>query len=242
MLLSLYYWLIDPRQGQRLGVVLSLSYGGNVLLKQLFALPRPYQLDSSVASDVAQSTAGGFAFPSGHAQGSATFWGVLALHYRRLWLWLLGLGVMGLVALSRVYLGVHFGRDVIAGLALGLTFAWLGQRLSVSLPTTRLFPTLMVLGGLGLTIAIPELARPLGVLMGLSLASAQFTPPKTWPRRLLVGVLGLVASFALLFLLKQITLWLAAPPWSDYGRYGLLALFIAEAWPRLWRLGSDAHS
>jgi membrane-associated phospholipid phosphatase len=69
-----------------------------------------------------------FSFPSGHAFGSATTYGMLALavlvtfrpHRWRwavaaaLWAWI------GLVALSRPLLGVHYPSDVLAGLCLGL--------------------------------------------------------------------------------------------------------------------------
>jgi undecaprenyl-diphosphatase len=69
-----------------------------------------------------------FSFPSGHAFGSAATYGMLALavliafHPRRwrwvvagaLWVW------VGLVALSRPMLGVHYPSDVLAGMCLGL--------------------------------------------------------------------------------------------------------------------------
>jgi len=76
-----------------------------------------------------------FSFPSGHAFGSAATYGMLALavlvvfrpHRWRwavaaaLWAWI------GLVALSRPMLGVHFPSDVLAGVTLGLGwgFYWM---------------------------------------------------------------------------------------------------------------------
>jgi len=76
-----------------------------------------------------------FSFPSGHAFGSAATYGMLALavlwalrpHRWRwavaaaLWVWI------GLVALSRPILGVHYPSDVLAGMCLGLGwgFYWM---------------------------------------------------------------------------------------------------------------------
>jgi len=69
-----------------------------------------------------------FSFPSGHAFGSAVTYGMLALVVLRVWhgsrwrwvfagaLW----AFIGLVALSRPVLGVHYPSDVLAGVSLGL--------------------------------------------------------------------------------------------------------------------------
>ena len=71
----------------------------------------------------------GFAFPSGHAAASIAVWGAVAAvlaagRVRRLKaaIWI-GAGlVAALVAFSRVYLGVHWWTDVVAGAALGGTW------------------------------------------------------------------------------------------------------------------------
>jgi undecaprenyl-diphosphatase len=79
-----------------------------------------------------------FSFPSGHAWGSAVVYGMLALVVLRVWhssrwrwaitgaLWLF----IGLVALSRPMLGVHYPSDVIAGVSLGLAWGFYWQSLA----------------------------------------------------------------------------------------------------------------
>jgi undecaprenyl-diphosphatase len=75
--------------------------------------------------------AGGWSFPSGHAFSSAAVYGTLAflamLHvpYRRLRFLAAATGLLlvFLVGFSRVYLGVHYVTDVLAGWAGGLGLA-----------------------------------------------------------------------------------------------------------------------
>lgn len=69
----------------------------------------------------------GFSFPSGHSLTTMCFYGIcmyLILHYTRSEFWRYFLAIVFglfifLVALSRLWLGVHFLTDVIAGLFLG---------------------------------------------------------------------------------------------------------------------------
>jgi undecaprenyl-diphosphatase len=71
-----------------------------------------------------------FSFPSGHAMVSAAFYGYLAylgwhLFRRRAvrLAWVLAIGLLVvLIGLSRVYLGVHYITDVVAGYAAGLVW------------------------------------------------------------------------------------------------------------------------
>jgi membrane-associated phospholipid phosphatase len=76
----------------------------------------------------------GFSFPSGHATGTAaialicawmlTRW-VLSAWAARVAAWALAVAVTGAVGFSRVYLGVHYVSDVLAGWFLGA--AWAGS-------------------------------------------------------------------------------------------------------------------
>jgi len=77
-------------------------------------------------------------FPSGHSQAAFTGAMFFALYIRRRRA-LLFLAA-SLVALSRVYLGVHFVSDVIAGSALGALAAWIIYRLDPQSPCARAGP------------------------------------------------------------------------------------------------------
>jgi undecaprenyl-diphosphatase len=104
------------------GWVAALLGGGLLdgMLKQLFHRTRP-------TWDVPIITAQGFSFPSGHAMGSLVAYGMLAyvvwLALNRTWerVTLAGgtLVLVLLIGLSRMYLGVHYFSDVMAGYAAG---------------------------------------------------------------------------------------------------------------------------
>ncbi|MEO1402822.1 MAG: phosphatase PAP2 family protein [Cyanobacteria bacterium J06635_1] len=230
-IIALYYWLVSPTFSRQIGMTLALSYLDNLILKELFAQPRPFELNADIAAPLVQATAEGGAFPSGHAQGAATFWFFLALQESRLWP--LALVCVGLVALSRVYLGVHFLMDVIAGSVIGLLFAWLGgrwlrwQRLDPKLGISVIFIAFISV------LFLPALGAPMGVMMGFWLTSADFKPPTTWSKRVFWGVGGLVTMLVCLLGLGAIAVQLHLPEWIDYWRYLLVTLVITDGWPRL---------
>jgi len=101
---------------------------GNYLLKNLVQRPRP-MVDRLVA-------ASSYSFPSGHSITVMLLWGtviVLAGRYLRahqVWRWLItGLASLWIVAvgLSRVFVGVHYPSDVLAGWLLGFCCLTLTQ-------------------------------------------------------------------------------------------------------------------
>jgi phosphatidylglycerophosphatase B len=122
------------RRGALLAVVL-LSGAGllNGLLKFSFARVRP-------ASYFDYPLPGSPSFPSGHALYAASVFGGLAVlvtarmenRLLQLLVWLIALSLILLVGLSRVYLGVHYPSDVLAGYAIGViwvTTVAVGDRL-----------------------------------------------------------------------------------------------------------------
>jgi undecaprenyl-diphosphatase len=88
-------------------------------LKEVFGRPRPFE-DAGAPDPLLRATVGE-SLPSGHA--STSFAGALVLAYlvRRAIPALFVLAA--LIALSRVYIGVHYPLDIVAGAALGLVVA-----------------------------------------------------------------------------------------------------------------------
>lgn len=109
----------------------------------------------------------GFALPSGHAYFGVVFYGLLTYflvhHCHQKWL-KTGYSILGsvyilLLASSRIYLGVHWATDVVAGLSFGVI--WLAVIVSYIEYTTRFFKEKhqavnqkLIQTGLGLFIAL----------------------------------------------------------------------------------------
>ncbi len=98
-------------------VVIAISDQASAnLFKSVFSRTRPpYALDSvRLLVDTTRS----FSFPSAHASNFFAVASFVSSFYRRPRVWLYF--VAALVAYSRVYVGVHYPTDVLAGAALGL--------------------------------------------------------------------------------------------------------------------------
>ena len=116
LVIAALYWCWDTRLGLRLALLMGITGGVNEALKVAFHLPRPYWVSPEVR---ALGTHPSFGLPSAHAQGSASFWGLLAADVRWKWFTVFAVGMAFLIGASRIFLGVHFPTDVLAGWAIG---------------------------------------------------------------------------------------------------------------------------
>ena len=125
-----YYWVVIPllaatvlvfyRKGWKLSaILLVVSTSGSIVLttvlKAIYARSRPELFDSGY-------TASFYSFPSGHATLAVGFYGTLTLllayRLRGYARWLVaacGVSLVLLIGFSRLYLGVHYPTDVLAG-------------------------------------------------------------------------------------------------------------------------------
>jgi len=106
------------------GLGIALAIYSAYILKGLFGRPRPMSLNAYIALD-------NFSFPSGHSVASSALYPMLGaliaqvVDGPRLKVYSIASGVvvMLLIGISRIYLGVHYATDVLAGWCLGLAWA-----------------------------------------------------------------------------------------------------------------------
>jgi undecaprenyl-diphosphatase len=95
-----------------LAIELFVTFG----IKELVQRPRPTVLPLDV-SDFSF-----YSFPSGHTSRAFVLAGIFSAAWKKQrWLFY---GLAGLVGFSRIYLGVHYFTDVVAGAVLGIMIFW----------------------------------------------------------------------------------------------------------------------
>ncbi|MBC2717730.1 MAG: phosphatase PAP2 family protein [Desulfobacteraceae bacterium] len=144
---------IDYRKGFILLHLVIWTAFATSVLKDFFALPRPFYVDSAVRAigrNVANPTPlkvmgadtfwglpdnavieyvrthrmGSYGFPSGHTSGTVAMWGGVMFLFQKKWPTLAGGLLLALIPFSRIYLGRHFLADVLGGYMLGGFLLW----------------------------------------------------------------------------------------------------------------------
>ncbi len=122
---SMVYLYGKEREGFHLMNLVMFSVVLIGAFKEFFHRPRP--LDS-VVRVLAIEPISRFSFPSGHATIIASVLGYYATHKKKIFA--LGLLILTiLVAFSRMYLGVHFLTDLIAGMILGIVVGFANREI-----------------------------------------------------------------------------------------------------------------
>ena len=92
---------------------------GNLILKNIFARPRPCDIDTAVT--LLLSRPHGHSFPSGHSINSMVAAVALFLNNKKIGI--PALIIATLIGFSRLYLFVHFPTDVLGGFAIAILVA-----------------------------------------------------------------------------------------------------------------------
>lgn len=125
-LITLSLILLLIIKNKKIGILIWLNLGISVLLNQAlkFIIQRPRPTEFRIINE------SGYSFPSGHSMVSAAFYGFLIyLIYKNVknkylkWslITLLSLVILT-IGISRIYLGVHYTSDVIAGFLISVSY------------------------------------------------------------------------------------------------------------------------
>ncbi len=118
----LFFFLKNKKIVIAIALNLVIATGFNVLLKNIVQRPRP--IEFNMISET------GYSFPSGHSMVSMAFYGFLIyLIYKQIknkkqkWSLIIVLSILiVMIGISRIYLGVHYTSDVLAGFTISLSY------------------------------------------------------------------------------------------------------------------------
>ena len=234
----LVYWLFDKEKGEYMILAALTSMFFNGALKEMFLRDRP--IGQPGIRSLRTETATGASFPSGHAQNTASVLFSAAFAYKKKWLTALAVTVTVLVALSRLYLGVHWPTDVLAGVLLGVGISWAVYSLSYynifhKKSAFAIVAIALLIGALICRSA--DMAKSAGIACGAAIAVrlehkyVRFSTKSSHKRpvlRLLVGMAAVAAVYLLpkLFLPETLIVY--------FFRYFLVAVTAMLACPFLF--------
>ena len=124
--------LLAQKKTRRIGWMCLLALAGslvinNMILKNLVARPRPYEMVEGLMPLIARPS--DYSFPSGHTGSSFAAAAVLYGQLPKKW-GIAALVLAVLMGISRLYLGVHYPSDVLAGALIGSVIGLAVQRLA----------------------------------------------------------------------------------------------------------------
>ena len=112
------------KMGISMGLALIIGYiTGNMFLKNVIGRVRPYDFAGNI--DLLVDRLSDFSFPSGHTLCS--FEGAFAVFIRNKKWGIAAIVFAFLIALSRLYLYVHYPSDVLVGALMGIAIAYLAS-------------------------------------------------------------------------------------------------------------------
>ena len=248
LLVVALWFAVDKKLAQQLFFVTATSLSVNGIIKNFAKVPRPF---TKGISCVRPDTATGYAFPSGHTQGFATWSSFFAVKFKKTWLTILVGVLVSLVAISRLYLGAHYPSDVIVGVALGLGFAILGNYLFEKVKDVKklYLGTLLILMPFivyFLFVADPlfaDLFKTFGMVGGM--VAVSFLDEKTeplsydvvWWKKLIRIVLGVVLAVVLKEVIKLVNVFeiMQISLLIDALRYFIVVMAVGYLCPLLFK-------
>ena len=258
------FWCIDKYVGY---YTLSVGFIGtiaNQFLKLWFRIPRPWILDENFTIlEQAREGAGGYSFPSGHTQSAVGTFGSIAAATKNKKIRIAVIVIAALVAISRMYIGVHTPLDVGVSVVLAVILIFTVRPLvfknrRIGMPILLVAMILMAVGYLcfvefyqfpaevlkteNYQHGLENAYTLLGALAGLVIVYIvdekwlHFSVKAVWWAQILKVVIGLGLVLAVKAGMKGMLNGLFGELLGRSVRYGLIVIVAGILWPLSFRL------
>lgn len=168
-LIAVIYWAFNKRMGEFIAYASLTSVLVNGAIKDIFKAKRP--IGEPGIRSLRVETATGYSFPSGHTQGTASFWSAIAIYLKNNYMYAISALIIILVAISRLYLGVHYPKDVLFGAIFGILTSFITYKLfnKVNNKTALYFITFIIFIPALLYAHSADFIKGMGTFLGFAL-------------------------------------------------------------------------
>ncbi len=224
------YWCMDKKRGFAVTLSMLTALITTQIVKAIVRYPRPFMVYPELISGGRLETATGYSFPSGHSTGASSFYGSLAVVFRSWVLRAIAVILIIMVPVSRMYLGVHWPMDVLAGTIIGLFSAFFlapmflrmqesresflsftmiyGAICFISAAISAFLLDMALIEALAFSDFSSNMAIAAGVLLGANIEKKRidFTSEGTIGKKAARYIVGLISSIAVVAILMMLPL------------------------------------
>lgn len=238
VIISFLYWCVSKRKAFHMIVMLCFSGYIGIMVKEFMKIPRPYTYDGIEA--LYEKSAAGYSFPSTHVQLSTTFWGSFMILCKKRIVWIIGIIFIILVAISRLYLRVHWLSDIIGAVLFSVIVVYLYTKVTMGLSDRKFILLQRIILAVSLIMYVMtsqvDNLKLLGVLTGSTIGIMlenhfiNMNENNDFKMQVVKTVLGLSIMLIMQFILKKVI------PDMYYLRYAVTGITITFLCPFMFHM------
>ncbi|MEB9683671.1 phosphatidic acid phosphatase [Bacillus thuringiensis serovar pingluonsis] len=238
IVISISYWCVSKRKAFHMIVMLCFSGYIGIMVKEFMKIPRPYTYDGIEA--LYEKSAAGYSFPSTHVQLSTTFWGSFMILCKKRIVWIIGIIFIILVAISRLYLRVHWLSDIIGAVLFSVIVVYLYTKVTMELSDRKFILLQRIILAVSLIMYVMtsqvDNLKLLGVLTGSTIGIMlenhfiNMNENNDFKMQVVKTVLGLSIMLIMQFILKKVI------PDMYYLRYAVTGITITFLCPFIFHM------
>ncbi|EEK44909.1 MULTISPECIES: phosphatase PAP2 family protein [Bacillus cereus group] len=238
IVISISYWCVSKRKAFHMIVMLCFSGYIGIVIKEFMKIPRPYTYDG--IQSLYEKSAASYSFPSTHVQLATTFWGSFMILCKKRIVWIIGIVFIILVAISRLYLRVHWLSDIIGAVLFSVIVVYLYTKVTMELSDRKFILLQRIILAVSLIMYVMtsqvDNLKLLGVLTGSTIGIMlenhfiNMNESNDFKTQVVKTVLGLSIMLIMQFILKKVI------PDMYYLRYAVTGITITFLCPFMFHM------